>query len=481
MTRGNETDVPAAEAVEELCDAFAHSLHRYAWSLLGDPDRYTGGGDRTVGDPVADAVHEALVAGVALESRLSDPADRGPWLFALVRAACQRRGFAHTCPYTRLATVPAEAPVAEMFSRLPASHRELVELNLRHALPTAAVARVLGLEPRICGELSRSAIRRAAEGLAGPPRPEPDEDNTPGGAWLTQVHRVSSALTLLRPPGAPPGLRDRVVHTCTSPDTADERARITAATHPLTADGYPVHRSGPPGTAVVETDAVTEPVEVPLPRALPRDLLTTADHPVRDDARSPLPSPGHDPLDEAADPGPRRWPLPAISGVATVVVAFGLWWWASHVGGPTTLIESGPALPGQRSGLTGVEAVSTASDGKPGTEPTSVTVTDAPGSGSPEPDAPEDAPSGGPTGPQDREPEEPSGEGGDAEAPRGPEETPRPPEPPADEPDPEPGEDGGGAPDHGGGNPGNGSPGLLGGLLGLLFGSGKADPGEPAE
>ncbi|QVJ00888.1 sigma-70 family RNA polymerase sigma factor [Nocardiopsis eucommiae] len=198
MTRGNETGVPEAETVEALYDAFAQPLFWYAWSLLGDPDQYTDDGDRPDEDPVTDAVHEAFVAGIGLESRLTDPADRGPWLFALVRTACQQRGFAPTCPYTRLATVPDEAPVARMFSRLPASHRELVELNLRHALSTSAVSRVLGLEPRICGELSRSAIRRAAEGLEELPAPEPDED-TPSGTWRTQVHQVSSALALLRP------------------------------------------------------------------------------------------------------------------------------------------------------------------------------------------------------------------------------------------------------------------------------------------
>src|SRR5699024_11274937 len=116
-------------------------------------------------DPAAQAVNADLVADTLLEEERADPADLGPWLYALTRAACQRHGLTHTCPYGRLATVPAETPVAHMYSRLPASHRELVELTLRHALPTAAVARILSLDPRICGELARSAIRRAAEEL----------------------------------------------------------------------------------------------------------------------------------------------------------------------------------------------------------------------------------------------------------------------------------------------------------------------------
>lgn len=476
MTRGNETDVPAVDTVEALHDTFAQSLYLYAWSLLGDPGRHVDGAERSDDDPVTDAVHEALVAGIGLEAKLTDPADRGPWLYALVRAACQRRGFAHTCPYTRLATVPAEVPVARMFSRLPASHRELVELNLRHALSTSAVARVLGLEPRICGELSRSAIRRAAEGLEDLSGADPDEES-PGTTWRNQVQQVSSALALLRPPGTPPGLRARVVRTCTSPEAAEERAGIAAAMHPLTVDGYPIHRSRPPGAPVVEESEDDGTVEIPLPRALPGDRLTTADHPVHDDARSPLPSPDHDPLDEAAEPGRRRWPLPAVSGLATVVVAFGLWWWASSTGEPSTMIDAGPAMPGQRPGLSEMEAASTDSDGKPGTEQTAASAPgDSVTEGS-EQDAPEhEEPSTPPSGPADAEGDGQPGEGTDEGAPEGPEGEPTPPETPEDGQAPDDEEaPGGESGDEAPGNGSSGSNGLLGGLLGLLFGSGQSE------
>ncbi|WP_026119616.1 hypothetical protein [Nocardiopsis ganjiahuensis] len=481
MTRGNESDVPAVGTVEALHDAFAQSLYLYAWSLLGDPGRYADGADRSDEDPVTDAVHEALVAGVALESELTDPADRGPWLYALVRAACQRRGFAHTCPYARLATVPAEAPVARMFSRLPASHRELVELNLRHALSTSAVARILGLEPRICGELSRSAIRRAAEGLEDLSGSTPDAEPA-GAAWRTQVQQVSSALALLRPPGTPPGLRARVVHTCTSPGAAEERSRIVAAMRPLTADGYPIHRSRLPGAPVAEAPEDDAAVEVPLPRALPGDRLTTADHPVREDARSPLPAPDHDPLDEVTGPERRRWPLPAVSGLATVAVAFGLWWWASSVGDPSTMIDAGPDLAGQRPGLSEVEAASTASDGKPGTGQTEVSAASE-GSAleGTEPDAPEsEQPSGPLPGPEDPERDGQPEEGSDEGGPEGPGGAPSPPGAPEDAPDPDPGAEDGEGPgdepgDEGAGGGSNGPNGVLDGLLGLLFGSGRSE------
>ncbi len=479
MTRGNETDVPAVDTVEALHDTFAQSLYLYAWSLLGDPGRYVDGAERSGEDPVTDAVHEALVAGSVLASELADPADRGPWLYALVRAACQRRGFAHTCPYARLATVPAELPVARMFSRLPASHRELVELNLRHALSTSAVARILGLEPRICGELSRSAIRRAAEGLEHAAPADPDAESA-SAAWRNQVQQVSSALALLRPPGAPPGLRARVVHSCTSPEAAVERARIVAAMRPLTADGYPIHRSRVPGPLVAEVPEADPTVEVPLPRALPGDRLTTADHPVHNDARSPLPAPDHNPLDEITGPRRRRWPLPAVSGLATVAVAFGLWWWASAAGAPPTVIDAGPDVSGQRPGLSEVEVASTASDGKPGTEQTghsaSAEGSTVEGDGT---DAPDGAqPSGPSSGPQDPEPDAQPGESSEEGASEGSGGEPRPPEAPEGDPHPAPEDEEApenGPGDEGAGDGSGGSVGLLDGLLGLLFGSGQSE------
>lgn len=456
MIRGNERD-EAAGPVEALHDAYAQALYRYAWSLLG------GGAPGDPEDPVTEAVHEGLVAGVLLEKKLRDPADRGPWLYALVRAACQRRGFAHTCPYTRLATMPAETPVAHMFSRLPASHRELVELNLRHAMPASTVARVLGLESRICGELSRSAIRRAAEGLNRPP----ESSETP--SWRNQVQQVSSALSLLRPPGAPPGLRERVVHTCLAPEAAEERKRISAAMHPLTEDGYPAHRARAAGGVRIEEEEPDEalvPMPPTTPRPLPGDRITTQDQPLHEDTRAPLPAPDHDPASEAL-PERRRWSLPAVSGLATVAVALGLWWWAGMAGAPPMTIDAGPAETGRGHDGSKTETVSTASENKPGVDP-SPEVEAAPTAPDPEtstgtaprstePDSPV-APEDG-QGPEDGPGQEPDPQPGPPEAPEDEDDTAPPPEDdeaPGEEPEGE--------------EPGGGSGGLLGGLFGLLFG-----------
>lgn len=457
MIRGNERD-EAAGPVEALHDAYAQELYRYAWSLLG------GGTPGDPEDPVTEAVHEGLVAGVVLEKRLRDPADRGPWLYALVRAACQRRGFAHTCPYTRLATVPAEAPVARMFSRLPASHRELVELNLRHVLPSSAVARVLGLQPRICDELSRSAIRRAAEGLNR--LPGQDDSEGPEGDVAPnrrdQIQQVSSALALLRPPGAPPGLRERVLRTCLAPEAAEERRRIATAMQPLTEDGYPIHRARVNGVSAIEDEEVEEalvPMPATTPRPLPEDRITTGDQPIHENTRAPLPAPER-----------RRRPLPAVSGLATVAVALGLWWWAGMAGAPPTTIDAGPAETGRGHDGSKVETISTASEDKPGVDPSpesqseSTPLDPAPESTTgtaPESSAPEDpaVPESG-RGPQDDPGQDTEPEPGPPRAPE--EDDAAPPAPPVD--DEAPGDEPGGE------EPGGGSTGLLGGLFGLLFG-----------
>ncbi|WP_017570118.1 RNA polymerase sigma factor [Nocardiopsis halotolerans] len=486
MTRGNETD--ERTAVEALYDAFAPSLYRYAWSLLGD-------------DPaqVADAVHDGLVADVALDSRRTDPADRGPWLYALVRAACQRRGLTHVSPYDRLATVPDEEPVARMFARLPASHRELVELNLRHALPTSAVARVLGLDPQICGELSRSAIRRAAESLDdGTEIPADDphaaevtdggEEGEPGGlgtaAWRVQVHHVSCALSLLRPPGPPPELRDRVVRTCLEPDLAPARERAAAQMRPLTGEGYPLHRS----RAAEETGEVEEEAESagsgaePPPRIPPDDRLTTRDHPVREEMMvASLAGPDAGADDRERPAARHRWPLPAVSGLATVALAVALWSWASAVGGPSTVIGVEPDESERNPMVSEVETAATSADTKPEADPVTETPVAPPERTRPQ----EEEQSEATPGPEaEDEGDDGRGTPGSGEGS---------PAPPAGETSPSPGDEAsgggaseGGAAAQGGGASGDdatpddqedesgdgGDEGLFDGLLGLLFGRG---------
>ena len=457
MTRGIERDesTPEATTVAALHNAFAQPLYRYAWSLVG-------GGDGT-DDPAATAVHDALVAGTLLEGERAEPADLGPWLYALTRAACQRHGLTHICPYGRLATVPAEIPVAHMYSRLPASHRELVELTLRHALPTAAVARILSLDPRICGELARSAIRRAAEGLR---EAFGDEDEQP--TWRAQLHEVSSALALLRPPGAPPGLRERAIRTCSDPALAAERERIASAMGPLTEEGYPVHRARTTATEEEGTPPFADPVDEQLPRALPADRITTSDHPVHEEYRADMDSP-HGTVEDHHECTRRRRVLPAISGLLTVTLAVLLWIWSGSLGTPPTVIDAGPPESEHDPLDPALETTSTAVDSKPAARPSPESETDTPRQ---DPEA-----SGGetPTDQGQDTPEDPNGPIGDRGTPGTEEET-----PPAQEPSTGEEEETPASPERPGGDepPGDtdevegadGGRGLFGGLFGLLFG-----------
>ena len=391
MTGDTERDesTPGAIAVAALYDAFAQPLYRYAWTLVGENDG--------TGDPAATAVHDALVAGTLLEEERADPADLGPWLYALTRAACQRHGLTHTCPYGRLATVPAETPVAHMYSRLPASHRELVELTLRHALPTAAVARILSLDPRICGELARSAIRRAAEELR---EGLDDKDGQP--SWRAQLQEVSSALALLHPPGHPPGLRERVMRTCSDPALATKRERIASSMGPLTAEGYPVHRARTDTAQEEENSLPAEHVDERPPRVLSPDRITTADHPVHEEHRTTLDSP-HSALEDQLGHTRRRRMLPAVSGLLTVTLTVFLWIWSGSIGTPPTVIDTSPSESEHNPSEQGVEATSTAVDSKPAAQPSSEPEAE-------DADAPEQDPeaSGGQTpNDQDETPSEP--------------------------------------------------------------------------
>lgn len=486
MIRGTESGEPTGADARTLHDAFAAPLYRYAWSLLGgDAERAT------------EAVHDALVAGTLLDGERATCAERTPWLYALTRTACQQRGLARACPYTQLATVPAEEPVARMFAHLPAGHRELVELDLRHGLPPADVSRILGLSPGMCVELTRSAVRRAADnlrGLRGAPDPlEEDEEHAPATLRRHRSERVAAALEQLRPPGPPPGLRGEVLASATDPGLTVVRERIVAAMRPLDDFGFPSHRvstpaapEGPdetgvtpgpgPGTLTDGERGRGAAVAVPLPRPLPEDRLTTADHPVRSEHTASLAAPGESPA--PVEPERPRRVLPVVSGLATVAAAVGLWLWASALGGPATVV--GPEAGGPDASPPMSGAAPTASDDAPGPslregpeESASPTDgedegTQTPGDGASGPGSESDPPrSPGEGGDEDRDGAE-DGSPGPPPATQEPD-PPRDEEPPGSSPDPgapeapdAPEED---APEEDGGRSG-----VIGGLLDLFLG-----------
>ncbi|MBE3001867.1 sigma-70 family RNA polymerase sigma factor [Nocardiopsis sp. HNM0947] len=492
MTRGTESGEPTGADARTFHDAFAAPLYRYAWSLLGgDAERAT------------EAVHDALVAATLLDGERAAGTARTPWIYALTRAACQQRGLARSCPYTHLATVAAEEPVARMFAHLPAGQRELVELDLRHGLPPADVSRILGLSPGMCVELTRSAVRRADDNLRGlrdtPDPLEEDDEHAPATLRRHRAERVASALEQLRPPGPPPGLRGEVLASATDPGLTVVRERIVAAMRPLDDLGFPAHRvrtsaaeegADEPGTAPEPRPGIlTEgqrgrgaAVAVPLPRPLPEDRLTTADHPVRSEHTASLAAPGESPT--PVEPERPRRVLPVVSGLATVAAAVGLWLWASALGGPATVVSPETAGPDSSPPVSG--AAPTASDDAPGPalredpgESASPSDrgsdrTQTPGDGASGPDAEPSAPqSPGEGGGEDRD----GADGGSPEPPQDPQDPdpPRDGDPPGSDPDPgDPGDPGDPEapepPEEEAPEEDRGRSGVIGGLLDLFLG-----------
>ncbi|MDT0302360.1 RNA polymerase sigma factor [Streptomonospora wellingtoniae] len=343
---GRHSAAPGAELAAALrggtgygrCyDLFADQLYRYCWSLVGP-----GGGAEP--DRAADAVHETFLAAADRIHALRDDREFAAWLFALVRTAARRRGFAPRSPYAELATTDDEQAAVRLSQRLPPSHRELLELYLRHGLPTPLIARVLGLGAETAAELCRTAVLNAADQLARYARaPEPPEHR---GA----DRGVRSVLAGLEPPGPPPGLRERVLEDCASPLAEAERRAAGYALAPLGDDGFPLHRNRTPAAggaadaaseasgdaggaaAVAETEATV----------LPEDRVTTGDVPARAEAE-PLARPGG----AAGARERRRPPVPVVALLAAAAAMICLWGVVAAVGGRSggPVAEAGPAGP----------------------------------------------------------------------------------------------------------------------------------------
>ncbi|MDA8371949.1 MAG: sigma-70 family RNA polymerase sigma factor [Nocardiopsaceae bacterium] len=301
---------------ERCYDAFAPQLYRYCWSLVGhrwDDDGF---------DRAAASVRQVFLASTELIGELHDPEDLRPWYFSLARATSRQRGFAPESPYAELATVPGERPVVELLLRLPPSHRELLELYLRHGLPATRIGTVLGLAPDTSRELCHAAVRRAAAVLA---ERGAGAHHAPGPAPETPTEsEVRAWLDRLEPPGPPSGLRERVLHDCTDPLLAQERSAAAMALLPLGSDGFPLqgrpHIS--PSTAPNAESGGPDlfPEE---PAAVPTDRVTTRDVPaeVGPEQIAELGPPLQDAPEDGTTRRRRRWPAPVVAGLATAAVA----------------------------------------------------------------------------------------------------------------------------------------------------------------
>ncbi|MFD0775375.1 RNA polymerase sigma factor, partial [Streptomonospora algeriensis] len=153
-------DLRSGTGYHRCYELFAPRLYRYCWTLLGP------GGSSAEPDRAAAALHETFLVAAHRIDALRDDREFAAWLFALARAAARRRGFTPRSPYAQLATAEDERSAVQLSLRLPPSHRELLELYLRHGLPAPLIARVLGLDAETAAELCRTAVLRAADQLS---------------------------------------------------------------------------------------------------------------------------------------------------------------------------------------------------------------------------------------------------------------------------------------------------------------------------
>ncbi|PRY02091.1 sigma-70 family RNA polymerase sigma factor [Allonocardiopsis opalescens] len=307
---------------EDLYDKFGSQIYRYCWAMLGPSHFAAIDGDQL--DGASSALRETFLAAVGHIGRLGDQTMLRPWLFALARTACLRRGFAERSPYAGLATIAAERPLVRALSVLSPSDRDVLELSARHRLAGEQLGKVLGLPAETADRLAAAALRRVSRELKAGGFPglaeadllsEPDPD---------RLDDIVGLLDLLPPPRPPRALRSLVLLASNDAGHAAERAAAAERVRPLGPDGFPLHldRTEPPlpEEAADTGDLPAVPV-VPAPGDLDADPWLAAEG-------AEPPDLGGDPDDDRyAAPPPRRgrWTAPAAAGLLTVVAALGIW------------------------------------------------------------------------------------------------------------------------------------------------------------
>ncbi|GAA3758150.1 RNA polymerase sigma factor [Salinactinospora qingdaonensis] len=330
--------VSEGRGYEEWYDAFAPGVYRYCWTLIG-------AGSHEHRDGAGAAACETFLAAVTLIDRLQDRSLLRPWLFSLARTACQNRGFAPHSPYGELVVADEERLAVSTLLQLPPSYRELLELYLRQELTPSQIGLILGFAPETASELCRAALRRVvdllSERMARPDRP---------GASQWTLMDVTELLATVNPPDPPAGCRVETLAGCRLAELADERARAAEIVAPLGADGFPLHCERGAGATLLagegllaeETDkgATREAEET---QTLPRDRLTTADVPLVNAAEPVAEVGGGEGGGDEEHVRWGRWLTPALAGLATAIVALGLWVLGSTMaGGPAIRIAGSP-------------------------------------------------------------------------------------------------------------------------------------------
>jgi len=259
-------------------DQYAPALYGYCWSLLSDPSN------------VAGAVRDTFVVAGERLPGLRDPSRLRPWLYAVARNECRRRG-----PYD-----PASAGVRSSLTTgedtadfgmtleqaelrelvwsalggLDPADREIVELSLRHEFYGADLADALGVPHNQVHALTARARARFKTVLGARMVSRPGARSCPSLAAIVgegngdgelslalrlQVRRhiagcpqcgqhgrgeisPTALLSLLPVPVLPASLRHRVLGILAddSPDAAQERAEVTERAEPFARSGFPV-------------------------------------------------------------------------------------------------------------------------------------------------------------------------------------------------------------------------------------------------
>lgn len=156
-------------------DSYADRLFGYGFGLLGSDDAAIG------------AIRDALLIAHERAGELADPARLGPWLYALTRNECVRR--------------LRHASADDLGS-------ELAGLALRHRLPPADIAVIVGL--------SADEITHRVRGLIANPPADPVEPE----------------------PAAPEALRAQLIDGA-APDAEDYRIALVRRAGPFADSGFP--------------------------------------------------------------------------------------------------------------------------------------------------------------------------------------------------------------------------------------------------
>ena len=250
-------------AAGQVYDVYGTRLYAYCHELLADPKLS------------ADALRDAFIVAVNRIRELVEPEEFGAWLYALVRAECDRVGISDDAPADAASAARGDrlARLAlDVYSMLEPEERELLDLAFRHRLVDTDLALVLGLDEsavsvrvsKAQGELE-TALLAVLAARTGDPRCEEavqlgrkfDEIDGKGiPAWLQGAAKhvekcpiCGDAVRNRRPlrlfeelPHAfmPPGVRSRVLEALRDPAGAAFAERIVERSGKFDEAGFPM-------------------------------------------------------------------------------------------------------------------------------------------------------------------------------------------------------------------------------------------------